>query len=418
MIENQSNNIDNKEILAKPGQTILQAAMDQDIYIPYLCYYPKMKPQGSCRACMVEIQGERVLAASCIRKPTPGMVVNVSGERPRKARASVLELLLSDQPEINKAHDKSSKLWKLANEQGIQNNRFPKIETEKVPILDSSHVAMSVNLDACIQCNLCVRACREVQVNDVIGMAGRGRNSKIVFDQDDPMGDSSCVACGECVQACPTGALMPSNSVDKNQVGNSEDYDSETTSVCPFCGVGCQINIKVKNGKIKNVDGGLGPANEQRLCVKVRFGFDYIHNEGRLKKPLIRKNNVKKEPIEDYANLKVSDYFREASWDEVIKLSSMKLKNIYESFGPSSICGFGSAKGSNEEAYLFQKLIRTAFQTNNVDHCTRLCHASSVAALMAQARTRRKHILLRTVVRRSSVYLIRLFNQVALSPPG
>jgi formate dehydrogenase major subunit len=246
---------------------------------------------------MVEIEGERVLAASCVRKPAKGMVVNVSGDRAQKARATVIELLIGDQPELKSAHNKSSHLWKTAQQQGVQTSRFPKIEGSYVPLLDDSHVAMNVNLDACIQCNLCVRACREVQVNDVIGMAGRGRTAKIVFDQDDLMGSSSCVACGECVQACPTGALMPATSLDRDQRGDSNDYDSETKSVCPFCGVGCQITIKIKDGKIKNVDGALGPANEQRLCVKGRFGYDYIHHPHRLKKPLIRRHDAPKKRI-------------------------------------------------------------------------------------------------------------------------
>ena len=383
MSEKISFQLEGKDVTAAKEETIWEVAKREGLTIPHLCHSGEIgyRPDGNCRACMVEIKGERVLAASCIRKPTPGMVVNVSGERPRKARDSVLELLLSDQPEINKAHDKSSKLWKLANEQGIQTNRFPKIESNRVPILDSSHVAMSVNLDACIQCNLCVRACREVQVNDVIGMAGRGRNAKIVFDQDDLMGDSSCVACGECVQACPTGALMPANSMDKNQVGNSEDYDSETTSVCPFCGVGCQINIKVKNGKIKNVDGGLGPANEQRLCVKGRFGFDYIHHKHRVTKPLIRRNDAPQKGLNvDLENpLK---HFREASWEEALTNAADGLIRLKDEYTGEAVAGFGSAKCTNEEAYLFQKLIRQSFRHNNVDHCTRLCHASSVAALM------------------------------------
>ena len=212
-------------------------------------------------------------------------------------------------------------------------------------------------------------------------MAYRGHNSKVVFDFDDQMGSSSCVGCGECVQACPTGALMEKSLIGEN--GGREVYpDKSVNSLCPYCGVGCQTKVYVKDNKIVQVDGRDGPANNQKLCVKGRFGFDYIHDAGRLTKPLIRKKNVAKKKIDDYTSLRVEDFFREASWEEVINTSAKKLKDIQEKFGPSSVCGFGSAKGSNEEAYLFQKLIRTAFKTNNVDHCTRLCHASSVAALM------------------------------------
>ena len=236
---------------------------------------------------------------------------------------------------------------------------------------------MSVNLDACIQCGLCVRACREVQVNDVIGMAGRGGHAYPVFDMDDPMGASSCVACGECVQACPTGALLPSTVTDENQRGDIKDYDREVESVCPFCGVGCQVSLKIKDNRVKFVEGINGPANEGRLCVKGRFGFDYIHHGHRLTKPLIRRDDAPAKGLNvDPGNWQA--HFREASWEEALDVAANGMKVI----GGTGVAGFGSAKCTNEEAYLFQKLIRQGFGHNNVDHCTRLCHASSVAALM------------------------------------
>ena len=179
---------------------------------------------------MVEVEGERVLAASCIRTPTPGMKVKTQTDRAKTARRMVAELLLTDQPGLELAHDPDSELWKIVKRQKIEPGRFPRDER---PAPDRSHPAMAVNLDACIQCNLCVRACREVQVNDVIGMAGRGHNAKIVFDFDDPMGASTCVACGECVQACPTGALMPATLVDAENV-RTEFPDRKVDSVCPI----------------------------------------------------------------------------------------------------------------------------------------------------------------------------------------
>ncbi|MEO0918487.1 MAG: molybdopterin-dependent oxidoreductase, partial [Pseudomonadota bacterium] len=216
----------------------------------------------------------------------------------------------------------------------------------------------------------------EVQVNDVIGMAGRGHDTYPVFDIADPMGDSTCVACGECVQACPTGALMPATVLDEQQVGDSKDIDGETTSVCPFCGVGCQIKLKVKDGRVKYVEGVNGPANEGRLCVKGRFGFDYIHHPHRLTKPLVRREDAPAKGLNVDPN-DWSTHFREASWGEALDLAAAGLKGRGR-----EVAGFGSAKCTNEEAYLFQKFIRQGFGHNNVDHCTRLCHASSVAALI------------------------------------
>jgi len=373
--------IDNKKISADPNETIWQVAKRLEIEIPHLCYLPKpnYRPDGNCRACMVEVEGESILAASCIRKPTGGMKVFTSSERAKKSRKLVFELLLADQPKREISHNKNSNFWGWIDKVGLKDSRFP-FKTSCDP--DVSHPSMSVNLDACIQCNLCVRACREVQVNDVIGMAYRGKNSKIVFDFDDPMGDSTCVACGECVQVCPTGALMPSSVVDEDGYGHT-DIEEKVESVCPYCGVGCQIEYNINKNKIAFVNGINGPANKNRLCVKGRFGFDYVTHPERLIKPLIRIKGKKKDlhPVVNYSN--IHEYFREASWEEALSFASeglLKLRDIKKT--SSNLAGFGSAKCSNEEAYLFQKLIRTGLKTNNVDHCTRLCHASSVAALL------------------------------------
>ena len=370
--------LDGTEVQAEAGMTIWEVAHGRGLVIPHLCHKPApgYRPDGNCRACMVEIEGERTLAASCIREPSEGMVVTTNSARAQNARRMVVEMLVADQPERSVAHDKSSHLWDMAEANGVSESRFPKLEEGRIPLLDDSHVAMSVNLDACIQCGLCVRACREVQVNDVIGMSGRGHDAYPTFDMADPMGASTCVACGECVQACPTGALMPATVVDEAQVGDSADFDSEVDSICPFCGVGCQVSLKVKDGKIKYVEGINGPANEGRLCVKGRFGFDYIHHPHRLTKPLIRRVDAPPKGLNvDPGNWQT--HFREASWEEALDVAAAGMKGRGR-----EIAGFGSAKCTNEEAYLFQKLIRQGFGHNNVDHCTRLCHASSVAALM------------------------------------
>lgn len=373
--------LDGKPVEAQPGETIWQVAKRLGIDIPHLCYTPQpgYRADGNCRACMVEIEGERVLAPSCKRAPTEGMKVVSASERASTARKLVMELLVADQPKRTEAHDADSKFWHWAEALHVTASRFPK--RDQVPAPDRSHGAMAVNLDACIQCNLCVRACREVQGNDVIGMAFRGHHSEIIFDFHDPMGDSSCVACGECVQACPTGALLPATLVDEHNRGIGK-ATTQVDSLCPFCGVGCQLTFHVKDETIQYVTGKDGPANRGRLCVKGRFGFDYVHHPHRLTRPLVRKDGVPKrgDDIVDPAN--PYTHFREASWDEALERAASGLVKVRDSVGPQAMAGFGSAKGSNEEAYLFQKLVRMGFGTNNVDHCTRLCHASSVAALM------------------------------------
>ncbi|WP_371168401.1 formate dehydrogenase subunit alpha [Aliiroseovarius sp. 2305UL8-7] len=366
--------LDGREVVAREGESIWDVAKREGTLIPHLCHkdVPNLRPDGNCRACVVEIEGERTLAASCIREPGEGMVVTTDNARAKTARKMVVELLMADQPEV--AHDTTSHLLDMAQLNGVEESRFPKLEEGRIPLLDDSHVAMSVNLDACIQCNLCVRACREVQVNDVIGMAGRGHDAYPVFDIADPMGASTCVACGECVQACPTGALMPA------KVKDTADFDKEVESICPFCGVGCQVSLRVKDDKIVYAEGINGPANEGRLCVKGRFGFDYVNHPHRLTKPLIRKEGAPKG-----LNVDPSDpftHFREASWEEALDVAAKGLMSLRDEHGGEAVAGFGSAKCTNEEAYLFQKFIRQGFTHNNVDHCTRLCHASSVSALL------------------------------------
>ncbi len=364
--------LNGKTVVGRPDELIIETARQNGIPIPHLCYSRSLRPDGNCRACVVEIKGERVLAPSCCRFPTQGMEVTTDSPRALASQKMVLELLMSDMPETQYTLNNKVDVW--ARNLGVGKPRFSR---RQQPAADISHPAIAVNLDACIQCTRCLRACREEQVNDVIGYAWRGEKSKIVFDFDDPMGESTCVACGECVQACPTGALMPAREA------GLEVVDKKVDSVCPFCGVGCQLTYHVQKSTnvIKFVTGRDGPANHGRLCVKGRYGFDYAHHPQRLTKPLIRKSNVKKSAdfVVDPANWK--DAFREATWEEALDFAASGLKRLRDQ-DRFSLAGFGSAKGSNEEAYLFQKLVRTGFGTNNVDHCTRLCHASSVAALL------------------------------------
>ncbi len=379
--------LDGQTVHALEGESILKAAQRYGVDIPHLCHQDGMRADGNCRACVVEIKGERTLAASCCRSASAGMEVQATSERALRSQKMVLEMLLSDMPDVGyKWNDDTGS----EGQHGELSDWATRLDVSVRPELkalrreqakaDVSHPAMAVNLDACIQCKRCLRACREEQVNDVIGYALRGAHSAIVFDLNDRMGDSSCVACGECVQACLTGALMP-----KTRIG-SQRVDKVVDSVCPFCGVGCLLSYQVKDNRIVGVEGRDGPANHKRLCVKGRFGFDYAHSPQRLTVPLIRKAGVPKDPAAlQNLNRDTADWssvFRQASWEEALALSSGTLKGLRDTHGCKSLAGLGSAKGSNEEAYLFQKLVRTGFGSNNVDHCTRLCHASSVAALL------------------------------------
>jgi formate dehydrogenase major subunit len=367
---------------ARGGESILQVALRHGVEVPHLCHKDGLPSSGNCRACVVEIEGERALAASCCRSPAPGMVVQSDSARAKSSQRMVLELLLADLPERGykwQGDDASlphGELSDWARRLAVTPRPALQALRRAAAPADLSHPAISVNLDACIQCTRCLRACRDLQANDVIGYAGRGAESQIVFDLGDALGASSCVACGECVQACPTGALSA-----KAMTG-SQHVDREVDSVCPFCGVGCLLTYQIRDEKIVGVQGRDGPANHGRLCVKGRFGFDYVHHAHRLTKPLIRRTNVPKDLALTRDPADWASVFREATWEEALALAGGGLKALRDQYGPKALAGFGSAKGSNEEAYLFQKLVRTGFGSNNVDHCTRLCHASSVAALL------------------------------------
>ncbi|CAN5770181.1 formate dehydrogenase subunit alpha [soil metagenome] len=413
--------LDGIDIEAFPGETIIEAAERHNVEIPRLCHTKGMRPDGNCRVCVVEVEGERVLAPSCCRRPTVGMQVRAESDRARRAQRLVLELLLADAPGV--PHDPDSELTYWSHRLDVTAPRFPQ---RSQPAPDFSHAGIEVRLDACIQCTRCVRACREVQVNDVIGYAFRGSEAKIVFDLDDPMGESTCVGCGECVQACPTGALLPSlpaivaGELLQREVRPAADQgpmlaagqvvadadapnrliplvrlngaaapaagwaqpEKQVASLCPYCGVGCQATYHVAGERILRVTGRDGPSNHERLCVKGRFGFDYVHHPQRLRVPLVRRDGVPKDPHNLLDPAHPLEAFRQATWDEAISRAADGLRSIRNAYGGSALAGFGSAKGSNEEADLFQKFVRTGFGTNNVDHCTRLCHASSVAALM------------------------------------
>ncbi len=390
--------IDGSRVAAPEGTTIWEAARSAGIDIPTLCHDPKLQPVAVCRVCAVDVENSRVLPAACIRQVEDGMVVRTDTERVRRARRTLVELLQARQPPEDKRRKPPTQdeLALLGGLLQSEPGRYASTCSNPAVERDLSSPVIAVDHDACILCDRCIRACDDVQVNDVIGRAGKGCDTRIAFDNDLPMGQSSCVACGECVAACPTGALTDLPMVDTGH-GTAATASGKVDSVCPYCGVGCGITYHVQDNSILKVTGREDTHTEGRLCVKGRYGYDYTHHPQRLLKPLIRREEAyPKRPLsadfQDYRefrrslrspewNDRIREVFREAEWDEALDLAARRLLEIKHTKGPGALAGFGSAKVTNEEAYLFQKLIRVVFGTNNVDHCTRLCHASSVAAL-------------------------------------
>ncbi len=399
--------IDDQTVTVPEGTTIWDAARKLGIAIPALCHDPRLHPVAVCRVCAVEVKGARVAQAACIRQVEAGMEVQTHTDKVERARKMLVELLLADHPTPCAKHKKNSncELELLGEKYSLlkvppsrrregqgEGSRFrPRIMEDGH---DPSSPVITVDHNACILCDRCIRGCDDIQNNEVIGRTGKGTHAHIGFDLNLPMGKSTCVSCGECASVCPTGALFNKALTIDVPLSETKAVDS----VCPYCGVGCAITYHVKDDKIVQVSGRESPVNHGRLCVKGRYGFDYALHPQRLTVPLIRRPEFypkgplsqdvrgddgqwQRKPggIVDYAE--VLPAFHEATWDEALALVAGKLKGIREQHGSSALAGFGSAKCSNEEAYLFQKLIRAVFGTNNVDHCTRLCHASSVAAL-------------------------------------
>ncbi len=388
--------IDSQSVTVPQGTTIWEAARQAGVDVPVLCHSPKLDPVGVCRMCVVDV-GERVMAAACVRECAAGMQVSTASEKVEKQRKMLARMLLAEHPTPCDREQTTGdcELEELGRKYGLLDTQVERKTGE--PCRDLSSPVIAVDHAACILCDRCVRACDDIQSNEVIGRSGKGHAARIAFDLNNPMGDSTCVSCGECVSSCPTGALV-NKQITLPIVAASELETVE--SVCPYCGVGCATKFHARENKIVFAEGRESPVNHGRLCVKGRYGWDYSTHHQRLTKPLIRREAYyPKGPLSPEVEQSVRDKksrrpggivdygqvmpaFREASWDEALDLVGRRFNEIRDQHGGSVLAGFGSAKCSNEEAYLFQKLIRAGFGSNNVDHCTRLCHASSVAALM------------------------------------
>ena len=346
--------VNGKEISGAKGQTVLEVFRDNGIHIPTLCYHPKMPPYGGCRLCIVEIEKMRGLVPACTTPVADGMVVQTHTEQVVRVRKSVLELLLAygNHNCLLCESNGDCELQDLVYEHGIETVKF-RGDFEPIPV-DDSNAMIARDLSKCVLCGRCVRACLEVLVNGVIEVARRGSDAFISTFNDKTLKDSNCVFCGECVAACPTGALIEKEAKFKGRPWEVE----KVVTTCGYCGVGCQLELNVKDGQVLKVTSNHeipGP-NKGSLCVKGRFGYDFIHHPERLTTPLIKEKGK----------------FRKAGWDEALNLVADQFDKTKQKFGPDSLGFMTSARCTNEENYLMNKFARAVIGTNNVDHCARL----------------------------------------------
>ncbi|PWH14363.1 MAG: formate dehydrogenase subunit alpha [Anaerolineae bacterium] len=368
--------IDGKKIQAESGQTILQAAQQAKIRIPTLCHHPALPPEGACRICLVEIEKQRSLQPACTFPVSEGLVIHTHSPKVLEARKFSLELLLSDHPLDCMTCQVAGAcvLQDLAYEYNVSGERFKGIQHRYE--VDTSNPFIVVDRNKCVLCRLCVRACNYANGVEAIGLVLRGFNTHIGFGADSSMQDSPCEFCGSCEAVCPVGALLPKMSVGK---GRSWQVKKVRT-VCSYCGVGCQLELEIKDNRIVKVNSVWdAPANHGWLCVKGRYGYDYVHHPDRLTKPRVRRYLLEGKTKEEKGE--TGWEWVETDWDTALEITAHKLRAIRDTFGPNSIGILASAKCTNEENYLMNKFARQVIGTNNIDHCARLCHSSTVAGL-------------------------------------
>ncbi len=346
--------LNGNKVQAEAGRTILEVAREQGLYIPSLCYHPKTGQSGMCRVCAVEVEGARGLVMSCITPVAEGMVVRTDSDKVLEARRTIVNLLLADGE-----HDclscemcGSCELQDAAYHLGIER---PSIRIEKPRAeIDASHPMLVRNPNKCIQCYRCIKGCNETVVNEVLNMGYRGHESAVIADQNLSMMESSCVGCGECVQLCPTGALIEKKAT---RAGRPWELDRVRTT-CPYCGVGCQMWLHVdraSNRVVKVTGDEQGAPNEGMLCVKGRFGYDFPASKNRLTTPLVKRDG-KHVPV---------------SWEEALDVTASRLREIRDAYGADAISGISSARDTNENNYAAMKFLRAVIGTNNIDHCAR-----------------------------------------------
>jgi predicted molibdopterin-dependent oxidoreductase YjgC len=353
--------LNGRPVEARPGQTIMDLADAQGVPIPRLCHDPHLKPTGSCRLCVVEVKGGRGLSAACSTPVSEGMEIQTESPTVVDARRDVLDLLVSNHP-LDCFHCEAAgdcRLQDYAYQYGIQEGSY--VGARRQVAVDDRNPFFRLDYEKCILCGICVRTCDEVMGYGAIDFTNRGFETLVGAPYGVSLEETSCVFCGNCVQGCPVGALVP-----KSQVGQARAWElKKVRTICPYCGVGCALDLHVKGDRIIKVEGAESPANHGLTCVKGRFGWEFVHHSDRLTKPLIRRSDAPKGAVG-------REWFREATWEDALDMVAGQLKANVLRHGHDAVAGLSSAKASNEENYLFQKFMRGAVGTNNVDHCARL----------------------------------------------